>query len=91
MTLRMLLRTRCLVRRVAATFLLSASVNCPAIPAPPVLISPASNTVNIGTSPALKVKVSEPGDAILKATFYGRTAPANPGRDFTIAVLPDTQ
>jgi len=27
----------------------------------------------------------------VKATFYGRKAAANPGRDFSLIVLPDTQ
>ncbi len=59
-------------------------------PAPPVLVSPASNAVNVSTSPTLQVHVSEPGNGNLTVRFYGRLA-VNPGPDFTIAALPDSQ
>ena len=59
-------------------------------PAPPLLLSPASNAVNVSTSPTLQVKVSEPGSGPLTVRFYGRLA-RNPGPDFTVAALPDTQ
>jgi hypothetical protein len=59
-------------------------------PAPPLLISPASNAVNVGTSPALQVKVSATNSGSLTVRFYGRLA-VNPGSDFTIAALPDSQ
>ena len=61
-----------------------------AAPAPPLLVSPASNAVNVSTSPTLQVKVSEPGSGPLTVRFYGRLA-RNPGPDFTVAALPDTQ
>ncbi len=60
-----------------------------AAPAAPVLVSPASNAVNVGTSPVLQVNVSDPGGGSLTVRFYGRMA--SPGPDFTIAVLPDSQ
>jgi hypothetical protein len=61
----------------------------PAAPASPVLVSPASNAVNVGTSPTLQVNVSDSSGGSLTVRFYGRTA--SPGPDFTIAVLPDSQ
>ena len=68
----------------AGTLLLTAD------PAPPLLVSPASNAINVSTSPTLQVKVSEPGNGVLTVRFYGRLA-RNPGPDFTVAALPDTQ
>ena len=58
-------------------------------PAQPLLLSPASNAVNVSTSPVLGVNVSDPANHDLTVTFYGGVIPAGP--DFTIAVLPDTQ
>lgn len=58
-------------------------------PAQPLLLSPASNQVNAGTSPVLQVNVSDPENRDLAVTFYGGVVPAGP--DFTIAVLPDSQ
>jgi hypothetical protein len=56
------------------------------------LLSPQGSTANLGASPILTAAVSNrvPGDVTV--TFYGREA-ATPflGRDFAIAVLPDTQ
>lgn len=59
-------------------------------PALPVLVSPASNAVDVSTSPTLQVSVSEPGNGNLTVRFYGRLA-VDPGRDFIIAALPDSQ
>jgi hypothetical protein len=59
-------------------------------PAPPALVSPASNAVEVNTSPTLQVNVSEPGNGNLTVRFYGRLA-VNPGADFTVAALPDSQ
>lgn len=61
----------------------------PAAPAPPILLSPASNQFNVATSPVLQVSVSDPGGGNLTVTFYGGVVPAGP--DFTIVALPDTQ
>ena len=60
------------------------------MPAPPAVVFPTSNAVNVSTSPPLQVSVSEPGAGDLTVTFFGRPAP-NLGADFTIAVMPDTQ
>ncbi len=54
-----------------------------------MLLSPASNGVNVATSPVLQVNVSDPDSRDLTVTFYGGVVPAGP--DFTIAVLPDSQ
>jgi hypothetical protein len=59
-------------------------------PSPPTLVSPGSNAVGVSTSPLLQVGVSEPGNGNLTVRFYGRLA-ANPGPDFVIAALPDSQ
>jgi len=58
-------------------------------PAQPLLLSPASNELNVATSPDLQVNVSDPGGSNLTVTFYGGVVAAGP--DFTIAVLPDSQ
>jgi hypothetical protein len=60
------------------------------MPAPPAVVFPASNAVNVSTSPALQVNVSEPGAGDLTVTFFGRPAP-NLGADFMITVMPDSQ
>jgi len=57
--------------------------------AQPLLLSPASNEVNVTTSPVLQVNVTDPDNRDLTVTFYGGVVPAGP--DFTIAVLPDSQ
>ena len=62
------------------------------VPVEATLISPQGNTPNLGASPILTAAVSNrvPGNVTL--TFYGREAATPfPGRDFAIAVLPDTQ
>jgi hypothetical protein len=59
-------------------------------PTPPLLVSPASNALSVSTSPSLQVKVADSNRANLTVRFYGRLA-VNPGPDFTIAALPDTQ
>jgi len=59
-------------------------------PADPTLIFPASNTVNVGHAPPLKVRVSEPGSGNLTVRYYGRLA-KSPAPDFTMVVMPDTQ
>ena len=59
-------------------------------PAPPAVVFPSGNAVNVSTSPALQVNVSEPGAGNLMVTFFGRPAP-NLGADFMIAVMPDSQ
>ncbi|HOX59931.1 MAG TPA: metallophosphoesterase [Candidatus Paceibacterota bacterium] len=58
-------------------------------PGQPALHSPASNELNVSTSPVLQVNVSDPENRDLTVTFYGGVVPAGP--DFTIAVLPDSQ
>jgi hypothetical protein len=60
-----------------------------AAPAQPLLVSPASNQVNVSTSPTLQVNVTDPDQQNLTVTFYG--APITAGPDFTITVLPDSQ
>ncbi len=59
-------------------------------PWPPTLIFPASNTINVGDSPPLKVRVSEPGNSNLTVRYFGRVA-LSPAPDFTMVVMPDTQ
>ena len=76
----------------AASLLLAAwgiPIGVRAAPASPVLVSPASNAVNVGTSPVLQVNVSDPGGGNLTVRFYGGIT--SPGPDFTIAALPDSQ
>jgi len=56
------------------------------------LVSPPDNTLDLGPVVTLTAAVSNsvPGD--LTVTFYTREAPKPyPGRDFCVAVLPDTQ
>jgi hypothetical protein len=64
------------------------------VPAPvsATLISPQNNAPNLGASPILTVAVSNRAPENVTVTFYGREADTSYlGRDFAIAVLPDTQ
>ncbi len=62
------------------------------IPAPAnlALVSPLNNSTNVGVSPRLHVVVSNSISSNLTYEFYGR-ATADPGPDFTMVALPDTQ
>jgi hypothetical protein len=56
------------------------------------LTSPAAGATGIGTATTLGVTLADPERAATRVTFYGRkTTPPNPGPDFTIGTLPDTQ
>jgi hypothetical protein len=62
------------------------------VPVSAVLTSPTTNTPNLGTMPILQAIASNsvPGDVTV--TFYGRQSPKPyPGRDFMIAMMPDSQ
>ena len=59
-------------------------------PAPPAPMVTGSNALNVGTSPTLQARVSDTNNGSLTVRFYGRLA-VNPGPDFTIAALPDSQ
>jgi len=64
------------------------------VPAPvsATLISPQTNATNLGASPILTAAVSNQAPNNVTVTFYGRVADTSYlGRDFAIAVLPDTQ
>jgi hypothetical protein len=64
------------------------------VPAPvsATLISPQSNTPNLGASPILTAAVSNQASGAVTVSFYGREAATPfPGKDFLIAALPDTQ
>ena len=61
----------------------------PLPPAPPVLIGPASDAMDIATTAVLQASVSDPGGSNLTVTFYG--GPVATGPDFTLVALPDTQ
>ena len=54
------------------------------------LISPPNNSTNLGVSPRLQVVVSNSVSSNLTYEFFGR-ATADPGPDFTLVALPDTQ
>lgn len=56
-------------------------------------VSPADEATGLGASPTLKVSAPNPVSGDLTITFYGRPLPVsqNTNKDFTIAVLPDTQ
>ncbi len=54
------------------------------------LISPADNATNVGASPNLQVVVSNASPGNVTMEFYSR-ATTNPGPDFSIVALPDTQ
>jgi hypothetical protein len=57
-----------------------------------VLTSPTTNTPNLGTMPILKAAVSNSFPSNVTVTFFGRETPKPyPGRDFMIAVMPDSQ
>ena len=60
-------------------------------PAAPIVITPPDGATGVSTAPALCVQVSDPNDATLGVTFYGREVSGTPAADFTIVVLPDTQ
>ncbi len=61
-------------------------------PVSATLISPQANTPNLGASPILTAAVSNRAPENVTVTFYGREADTTYlGRDFAIAVLPDTQ
>ncbi len=74
----------------ASLLLWAGTLLAPSQPAAPLLVSPASNAVNVSDSPALKVRVSEPGNGNLTVRYFGRLA-LSPGPDFTMVVMPDTQ
>jgi hypothetical protein len=59
-------------------------------PVPLALVSPASNALNVSTSPTLQVQVSDSNSANLTMKFYARRA-VDPGPDFMITALPDSQ
>jgi len=56
-------------------------------------VSPADEATGAGASPTLKVSVPNPSAGNLTVTFFGRPLPPaqNTNKDFTLAVLPDTQ
>jgi len=58
-------------------------------PAPPVLVGPLDGATGVGLSTALQVAVSDPNLGTLDVSFYG--AGADDGKEFVLAVLPDTQ
>lgn len=62
---------------------------------PPIsveLVSPKENSGKVGVAPELEVAVDNDAPDDLTVTFFGREAPTpQPGPDFAIAVLPDTQ
>jgi hypothetical protein len=62
-------------------------------PNAPVLNSPANNATGVSISPTLDATVSDPDGGNLDVIFYGRPASSlpDPGPDFTIIALPDTQ
>src|SRR5262245_48929516 len=65
----------------------------PAVAAPPdapVLVSPADGAGDVDVDPQLVVAVSDPDGDAVTVRFEGR-AYADPGPDFSIVVLPDTQ
>ncbi len=62
------------------------------VPMEATLIWPHGNTAKIGASPILTAAGSNQAPGHVTVTFYGREAATPfPGRDFAIAVLPDTQ
>jgi hypothetical protein len=62
------------------------------VPVSATLLSPLGNGGNLGASPILTAAVSNRAPGNVTVTFYGReAATAFPGRDFVMAVLPDTQ
>jgi hypothetical protein len=63
------------------------------IPVPTAtLVSPDTHARNVGSSPILRVAVSNALSGALTVSFYGREAPTLfPGPDFCIVVMPDTQ
>ncbi|MEI6197956.1 MAG: hypothetical protein WCS42_26880, partial [Verrucomicrobiota bacterium] len=69
----------------------AAFVFVPAIAA--TQISPADEAASLGASPTLKVSVPNPVAGNLTVTFFGRPLleSQNTNKDFTIAVLPDSQ
>lgn len=77
---------------VAVLFLMLGASLLPvaADPVAPVLVSPASNALNVTTSPTLQVAVPDPNSGTLTVRFYGRLA-LKPGPDFMVAALPDSQ
>jgi hypothetical protein len=75
--------------RNGPVWITAGATNAP--PLAPVLLSPASNAVNIATAPLLSALVSDPDTPTLIVTFWGRAAPTNAGPDFTLVALPDTQ
>lgn len=60
-------------------------------PSQPVLVGPAHQATGVSTDPTLQVTVSDADANPLTVTFYGRSAVASPGSDFTIVGMPDTQ
>lgn len=54
------------------------------------LLSPLNSATNLGASPRLQLVVSNTASSNLSVEFYGRET-ADPGPDFSIVALPDTQ
>ena len=65
------------------------TVNHP--PDTPILNGPPDGALNVTTPPALDVTASDPDGGPLAVSFYGRVSGSNPGPDFSLIVLPDTQ
>lgn len=56
------------------------------------LTAPPAGAAIAGGSVTLTAAISDPENDAVTVTFYGRhAAPANPGPDFTLVTLPDTQ
>jgi hypothetical protein len=60
-------------------------------PDPPTGGTPPDGSVGIPADAALCVDVTDPDGDPLDVRFYGRELTAEPGEDFTVIALPDTQ
>jgi hypothetical protein len=61
-------------------------------PDQPVLVQPANGETGVSASPTLEITVTDPDADDMSVTFYGRqTGATEPGDNFTIIGLPDTQ
>ncbi len=62
-------------------------------PGPPTLLAPADGAAQVPAGQQLRVSVSDPDDATVDVSFYGRASAgsANTAAPFTFAVVPDTQ
>lgn len=60
-------------------------------PSSPTLVSPLDGSVDFALPPALTVHVTDPRNAPITVSFYGRARSGVTGADFSLVAIPDAQ